>query len=218
MDDIPLLNIIEQDFNYNNDISEDDFTSDSDNILEPVLKPKIKIKLELDKPVKNNEVDQFYNQIVTDKMQVFFNQDILPNLIAKMRSADVVFIMAAWFTEPQILAELLHKDFYLLLQYQPELLACNPNFKAHWLSLLKDLNCNYGQNIKIWSKDSLLHHKVIIMARYDMNNNICPYGVWTGSANFTVQSRYNQENCIYIMDEKIAAGYYNNFWALYNSC
>ena len=56
-----------------------------------------------------------------------------------------------------------------------------------------------------------MHNKFLVFARVT-ENGITPYGVWTGSFNFSYNSGNSLENAIYIEDSRIAQRYYDE-WA-----
>jgi hypothetical protein len=57
------------------------------------------------------------------------------------------------------------------------------------------------------SHKPLMHHKFLIF----MDKNLQPYGVWTGSYNFTNNANNSLDNGLFISDSKIIEGYSEEF-------
>ena len=209
-DDYELINITEQTFPFNN--MEVELNESPEMEYEHPPLPSLSPIPILTPSINLNNNGQFTDQIITPNIEMYFNTHILPALLNKIHQADLICVMGAWFTDPIILQALMERDSYILVQFQPELNPSNPNFNTVWQDLLRHIG---HTRLHIWSHNSLLHHKMMIFCRYDENSNVKPYAVWTGSANFTIQSRYNQENCVFIQQEELALNCYNNFWYLF---
>ncbi|BCS83174.1 putative phospholipase D/nuclease [Cotonvirus japonicus] len=56
-----------------------------------------------------------------------------------------------------------------------------------------------------------MHHKFLIF----FNENIQPYGVWTGSYNLSKTSNFSLENALFITDKDVVDQYLKEFMAIY---
>ena len=52
-----------------------------------------------------------------------------------------------------------------------------------------------------------MHHKFLIF----LDKNLNPYGIWTGSYNFTNNANNSLDNGLFITDTNIINGYINEF-------
>jgi phosphatidylserine/phosphatidylglycerophosphate/cardiolipin synthase-like enzyme len=147
----------------------------------------------------------------------YFNSDITPALIKHFAEADVIKVCSAWFTCPLLLKEIGKKESELIIGCPHRLDPSSPDFRKNWV---KDIHDLLEENAYVYygGKDGQCHHKFAILCNYDKDSQLQPYAVITGSYNYTIAAKTNQENVVYVPNIDIAKQYLVEFGRLKAKC
>lgn len=116
------------------------------------------------------------------------------------------------------------RKLYYQLPYGPPNFAYGPPLSYLALNndrLLEPVRCVGNFNSSKSPSFPRMHHKFIVFCKIDYfpSNQevksdsplITPYGVWTGSFNFTKNATFSFENALFITDPKIVHAYYSEW-------
>lgn len=174
------------------------------------------------------------------RVRVYF-KNLADNLIREMESADVVVGCVAWLTHPNILEAMTRKRFVSIVVQKEDWLRPDFRPEDEWRAkqrgryeeLVGPCRCELGGLIATMDytssmeridavrcvgyrnrsqKDSIprSHHKFVVMCR-QLEHELQPFRVWTGSFNFTNNAEKSFENAVAIDDEKLAAAYFAEY-------
>jgi len=143
-------------------------------------------------------------------MEAYFT-DIEKVICQKIKTADKVYICAAWLTSPAIIDACAEMDAVALLDEDSKLIEGSSSYDSKLVRRLK----KSFQKIHIYKNTSrrCLHNKFIILSSDDE-----PYAVITGSYNFTISANFNYENIVYIEDKALSKQYFDEFCRLVALC
>jgi phosphatidylserine/phosphatidylglycerophosphate/cardiolipin synthase-like enzyme len=142
-------------------------------------------------------------------MEVYF-ENIEKIICEKMKKADKVYVCAAWLTSIDIIEACAQVDAIVILNEDSKIVKGSPSYDNKLTAKLK----RSFHKIYIYKSDrKLMHNKFIILFSDDV-----PYGIITGSYNFTIAANFNFENIIYVEDKSIANKYLQEFEKILVEC